>query len=390
MADQPDRHVPGNARELLSGFSSTPREPRPVPTEEGRRIARGAAPEVVCALAWSEACARWRAHADPRLRDRTHEALFVTDEELAGWHTLRLDRVGLPRAHTHVVATRLAAEHNGAKRAIVTSALRTTKVEAHGRDGYALFPRADELPERIEHLARDLDALPDHPFIRAAWIAQALGAIHPFIDANGGTARFAASLQLTRAGLPPLLLSSAQRNGPYIDAVVLADAGDLGPLVNVVHEVVQRGLAEALLAPGGAAVAWDGASGARADRWLAHVDARWRVAAGMPLTADDHAVPLLVRRGARIPLRPAPKCLRWTTADVPAQLAAAIAPAIGGDVPWTIVTLGAGFGTLGHPDIAAATFVAPITEPDAIADARFATWLDKRIVEWVLGLAAWM
>lgn len=366
------------------------REPSPVSLEEPRRLAREDAPHLACAVAWSAACAGWREHADARLRERTHEALFVTGAELAAWNALRLDQSGLQRAHAHVVAMRLAAERRGTKRAVVDSALRTAKVEAHGREGYAVFPRAEELPARIDQLARDLDALPDHPFLRAAWIAQALGAIHPFIDANGGTARFAASLQLTRAALPPLLLSSAERNGPYIDAVVVADAGDLRPLVELVYTVTQRALADALLGSGGAPGAWDDASSARAERWLALIDTRWRAVAGMPQASDEDALPVLARRGAHLPLSPAPRCLRWSATDVPAQLAAAIAPARGGDVAWTIVTLGASFGPLGHPDSAATTFVAPATEQDAIADARFARWADDRITQCMRGLAAWM
>jgi hypothetical protein len=369
------------------------REPRPLPVAEAARVASSSDPRLACATSWTEACARWWRGDDVRLRQRAAAVLYASERELAAWHALRLDRAGLQRAHGHVVGTRLAAERHGGKRTVVTSELRRVPLEAHAGPWYAAFPAPDELPALLTQLAAELEALPEHAFVRAAWVAQTLGAIHPFRDANGGTARFLASLQLTRAALPPLVLSSAQRNGSFVDAVARADDGDLAPLGMLVHDAVQREVANVLLAGHGTPATWDATSEARADSWLARVDARWRAVLGSETDVDGAALPVLVRRGLRVPVRPAPRERRWVARrGPPVELAVAIAPVLGGDVPWTVVLVGAGLGELGPlGDTAGGSrcFVAPATEPARLVEARFAAWLDERLAVFRQGMAAW-
>ncbi len=57
--------------------------------------------------------------------------------------------------------------------------------------------------------------------------------IHPFLDGNGRTGRLALNLILVRLGYPPVIIFKRQRDD-YLRAMRRADAGDYGPLGEVI------------------------------------------------------------------------------------------------------------------------------------------------------------
>jgi len=230
--------------------------------------------------------------------------------------------------------------------------------------------------------------LPEHPFVRAAWIAHAIAAVHPFVDANGGTGRFLASLELSRAWLPPFVVTELQRNTSYIDAMVQAD--NATAMQHVVYDVVQQELAALLLAGPGAA--WTPSSRERADAWTKRVDAAWRTTSALPSTIEEGSIARFVRRGYRVP-RDA-HLVRWSTP--PMQFELMVAPVVAGDAVWTIASVLASVGDDGalsplvHREPIATVFVAAPSEDEAQVTARFDLWLARRIDHSVRGLTAWM
>lgn len=70
------------------------------------------------------------------------------------------------------------------------------------------------------------------PEVEAAWLHHRFSQIHPFQDGNGRVCRALASMVLVRAGLFPLVVTRDDKD-KYIDALELADRGDLKPLVNL-------------------------------------------------------------------------------------------------------------------------------------------------------------
>lgn len=392
----------------MAGIELIP-APLPVPVEATHREweTAGHAPVMTCVPAWSAACeAWWHDPHDTRLRDRTLAGLFLDADELATWTAAKVDLPMLLRAHAHVTSQRAGHERD-VVRDLSTGALRTVAVLSEHRGGArTVFVPAREVPDLVANVGRDLEALPDHPFVRAAWLTQALGAIHPFHDANGGTSRFLASLQLARAWLPPLTLTPAQRNGPYIDGLMRSNrTGLLDLLSEVVYEVVQTGLADALLAGAGSHAAWDDGGHARAARWGELADAAVRAGIGAPLVdtltsgevAPTEGVARLLQRGFRFPLAPTPRCTQWSlTAPMPVRFDLSITPVRGGPVVWVIAVLGASIGRDGvlgavpRLESVVTTFVAPMTEAEVVCDGRFQQWIERRVDQCVRGLAAWM
>jgi Fic family protein len=62
-----------------------------------------------------------------------------------------------------------------------------------------------------------------------AWLAH----VHPFVDGNGRTARAITTLELIRAGYPPIIVRRKDRER-YYEALALADDGDLAGIVDLV------------------------------------------------------------------------------------------------------------------------------------------------------------
>jgi len=306
---------------------------------------------------------------------------------------------------------RAGVERDLSLRNLAAGALRShTALSLHRGGTRTVFMDADKAAAEVARLGDVLEALPANPLVRAAWLVQAIGAVHPFADANGGTSRFLASLELVRAYLPPLMLTVEQRNGSYIAALMHSNyTGDLAPLVLASHEVVQQLIAAALLARGGEGAAWDERTRASAERWVAGVERRWRAAIGEPLDEGlvraDPAAPSergaaiarLMRRGYRVPIAPEPRLARWRlAAPLPVELDLVIAPVRAGGIAWLVAMLGASagaggaLGSTGHSETVAGALIAPATEDDARADERFERWLELRLDQCVRGLARWV
>lgn len=386
------------------GHGETIAVPPPVPLDRVRRR-WDEFPELACVAAWQAACqVWWDDREDRRLRTAVLDALFLDDAELAVWLRRGFDTDTLLRAHSHVTALRAGVETDLSIRTLVTGSLRTYPVWTEHHDGTRrMFAAAEDVRRHLECAASDFQKLPAHPFIRAAWLSQVLGVIHPFRDANGGTARFLASLELARNYLPPLRLSVELRNGMYIEAIAVKDS--LDPLALVVYEAVQQGLANALLArhatPSGL-VAWTDHGRARANEWMLAADRRMRVAIGgaMGIERDDAqpdaAIARIIRSGYRMPAFPSPTCATWRiSSPVPARIDLAVVPLRGGATSWlgAIISGRAGGGELGpvlDREHVAMYFVAPDCEPDEIAGARFLRWVGVRVEQTVRGLLRWM
>ena len=75
-------------------------------------------------------------------------------------------------------------------------------------------------------------------------IAEAHGSferIHPFLDGNGRTGRLLLNLILVRSGYPPAVIYKRDRNR-YLKALRKADAGDVGPLAELIARAVTDNL----------------------------------------------------------------------------------------------------------------------------------------------------
>lgn len=74
------------------------------------------------------------------------------------------------------------------------------------------------------------------PLLRATVLHAWFVYIHPYIDGNGRTARALSSLELIRAGYPPLIIRKNRDRERYIDALESADFGDLRPFLDLMTD----------------------------------------------------------------------------------------------------------------------------------------------------------
>ena len=81
--------------------------------------------------------------------------------------------------------------------------------------------------------------------IEAAWLHHRFTQIHPYQDGNGRVARALASLFFIRAGWFPVVVGRDDR-GRYIDALEVADGGDLRSLLLFFSDVQKRALFQAM------------------------------------------------------------------------------------------------------------------------------------------------
>ena len=93
--------------------------------------------------------------------------------------------------------------------------------------------------DRLLAMHREHEGRGVPPEVEAAWLHHRFAQIHPFQDGNGRVARALATLVMIRAGWFPLVVTDAGR-ADYIDALEMADAGDLRPLVRLFVGIQKR------------------------------------------------------------------------------------------------------------------------------------------------------
>jgi hypothetical protein len=375
--------------------------PRPVPSNivDAHWRELWTRPELVCTTSWSDACREWWTTSDVRLRTETLSSLHLREDELDAWQARALDEGTLARAQAHVTATRAGEEYDTSKRTLVTG-FRDAPIVANHRDGSrTVYLDASEVPQQVAMLAATFDALPTHPIVRAVWLTQAVGAIHPFRDSNGGTSRFLSSIELSRAALPPFMLTKLLREGPYIAALMLANEHQMWPLIHIFYEATQQTLANILLCGVGRHASWTSHEEARTERWASSASAAWHRALGTVALARTMApgvLARLARRRVRLPILPEPRCFEWhSSTPLPLQLDLVLVPVRGGNHTWLVGSIDA---SIGDGDLAAIVdgeqvpeyFIAPANEPDDIVDCRFARWSELRIAQCIRGLSRWL
>ena len=83
------------------------------------------------------------------------------------------------------------------------------------------------------------------PEVEAVWLHHTFTQIHPFEDGNGRVARAIATLVFLEAGWFPLVVSRGDRP-KYIEALEVADQGNLSPLISLFTQIQKRSLAQAV------------------------------------------------------------------------------------------------------------------------------------------------
>jgi Fic family protein len=170
----------GRDLEVEAVAASTIMEGVPVTVEEVRRILAGD-PTVATPT------------EDRRLVEGYKEAMnFVlrrADDPAFAWNSELL--IGL---HDRVLGGSYAAgagRFRTGQRSVVNSST---------GDLVFLPPPAEQVPDLVAEVCRQMQGADDHPAVAAAWIHVAVAAIHPFSDGNGRSARILASLAMHRGG----------------------------------------------------------------------------------------------------------------------------------------------------------------------------------------------
>ena len=103
-------------------------------------------------------------------------------------------------------------------------------------EGHQYAP-PEQVASEIDRLVGAFNELTDVPQVVAgAWLHHRFTQIHPFQDGNGRVARALTNLVFIRGGLFPLVVHRSHRVD-YISALERADAGDLGPLIDLFAEI---------------------------------------------------------------------------------------------------------------------------------------------------------
>ena len=106
-----------------------------------------------------------------------------------------------------------------------------------------------ELDNLLEWYAQyQQDANRYHPLMMAAWLHHRFVQIHPFQDGNGRVVRALLTWHLVRHNYLPVVVTRGDRSS-YISALETADAGDLGPFVDLLAQMQRRTILHALGEP---------------------------------------------------------------------------------------------------------------------------------------------
>lgn len=96
---------------------------------------------------------------------------------------------------------------------------------------YHNYASPTDVPQRMQKFTNDINSIThEHPVLTAALLHHQFTDIHPFDDGNGRVARLLLNYQLIRAGYPPVLIKSENKQ-EYLGALEQADAGEFLPLV---------------------------------------------------------------------------------------------------------------------------------------------------------------
>ncbi len=87
-----------------------------------------------------------------------------------------------------------------------------------------------------------------HPLLTCAWLHHRFAQIHPFQDGNGRVGRALLTWHLAKANFLPIVISRDDRD-PYIEALELADGGELNSFVELIVQLEKRTILQALGEP---------------------------------------------------------------------------------------------------------------------------------------------
>jgi hypothetical protein len=104
------------------------------------------------------------------------------------------------------------------------------------------FVEVDHLMTDWVTQANELRRPNDQPLAeRLATVHHSFECVHPFLDGNGRAGRLLLNLLLVRLGHPPAVIYKRQRTA-YLKALRRADAGDIGPLGELLARAVTDSL----------------------------------------------------------------------------------------------------------------------------------------------------
>lgn len=151
---------------------------------------------------------------------------LITLTEVRHVHTLAMSQVWQVRPHPD------ASPQEG------PGAFRRHDIQAF--PGGMRPPPWTEISSRMSDWIREARALPKSgaPFPEAlAAVHAGFERIHPFLDGNGRVGRLVTNLLLVRSGYPPAIVRKRER-ARYLEALRRADAGEIGPLAELLARAV--------------------------------------------------------------------------------------------------------------------------------------------------------
>lgn len=110
-------------------------------------------------------------------------------------------------------------------------------------------PPWTEVPALVDEWLDVVSAPPDageHSIVRLARVHAGFERVHPFRDGNGRVGRLVLNLLLVRSGFAPAIIRKQERSR-YLKALARADAGDYGPLSELLARAVKDSLDRFLL-----------------------------------------------------------------------------------------------------------------------------------------------